>query len=107
MEPLNLDPNGNPMPVFNPGDQSITANQAINVDGSAASAFSVVLSTTERTTVQIVASADCTYLVSSAAAPEALATSSQLPAGLHHMIIPAGCRIAVLGGKLNITKHVG
>ena len=102
MNILHLDENGTPMPVFSPGTK--TANATLKVDGSSASAASAVIHATERMTVRLWASADCHIAID--ATPTAVNTDIPLTANVpEHMTIEPGCKIAVLGAVLYITKH--
>lgn len=100
MKPLMLDPNRNPMPVFNPGDNQTT----IVLDGSSASVASSVLSTTENLNVLITVDGDCNIKVG----VDPTATANDFPlweGSMLDLIIPAGCKIAVLGAKLYMLVH--
>ena len=102
MNPLHIDPNGNPMPVFSPGTK--TTNATIKVDGTSASAQSAVISATQRTVVRLWADADCHIAID--ADPTAVNTDIPLSSGaMENMTIEPGCKIAVLGANLYITKH--
>lgn len=100
MNPLKLDPNGHPMPVFNPGANQTT----IILDGSSASAASAVLSATKNLNVLITVDGDCTIKI----APTPTATANDFPlweGSMLDLVIPAGCKIAVLGAKLYMLVH--
>jgi len=105
MKQLQLDPNGNPMPVFNPGTK--TANATIKVDGTSASAATTsAIHATENTVVRLVADDDCHIAIDTT--PTATTGDIPLIAGLpEYFVISAGAKIAVLGANLYITAHTG
>jgi len=105
MKHLQIDPNGNPMPVFFPGTK--TANATITVDGTGASAATTnAIHATENTVVRLLADADCHIAIDTA--PTATVGDIPLTAGLpEYFVISAGAKIAVLGATLYITAHTG
>lgn len=103
MKVLHLDANGNPVPIFSPGDS--TTNATLVVNGSSASSKSAVISDTEITTVQIVADDDCHLAFG--ADPTATTSTYFLPGNqIIELAIKPGHKISVLGAKAWITRHV-
>ena len=105
MKHLQIDPNGNPMPVFFPGTK--TANATIKVDGTSSSAVTTsAIHATENTVVRLLADADCHIAIDTRQLPQW--ATSRLTAGLpEYFVISAGAKIAVLGANLYITAHTG
>lgn len=91
---LARDLNGNVMQV---GQLGTTAT----IDGKSASAASDVISATDESVVRL-AAFDNVY-IAIGATPTASASTIFFPAGIEYVLIPAGAKIAVFGGKLNIT----
>lgn len=100
MANLHIDTNYNPIQAFVPNTSSEV------IDGTSASAqTAAVLSTTGYTLVRLSAqTADCYYKLGSN--PTAVSGSDiYLAKGSYeYVIVPPAEKIAVIGGKLNITK---
>lgn len=95
MPKLMSDINGNMMPIAGLG-----ASQ--DVDGTSASAASTVIDANHDSAVRISAVTTVRFLVG--ASPTAVATSVYLSSGMiDYVRVPAGQKIAVLGGKANIV----
>lgn len=77
----------------------------VTIDGTSASAASDVLDATKQSVVRLTALADLWIIIG--ATPTAIAENSctYFPSGtIEYVSIPAGYKIAAIGGKLNITK---
>ena len=92
------DGNGNVVPVLYPGTNE-------ELDGGVASDASAVIDANHDSIVRICAVDDVRVLFGET--PTALATSMAMPAGaVEYFDIPAGYKVAVLGGVATITTMV-
>ena len=90
-----IDLNGRVMPIVRLGATQV-------VDGSSASAQSTVIDAANESVVRIACVDDIHIAI--ATDPTATTSSILLPAGsVEYVAIPAGSKIAALGGKANIT----